>query len=146
MGKVKEMLGKQLQLLAEWAVKANETVSVKFREDIGTFENRHAQLVSQELWAMLKNGSKEFKVPQPTAEEQEVISFHAEMENAIEKYELTQATPEEVSLMPRNIGRAEAIRLAKETDYWERRNVLIYHEDADISISFKKWQALRKTA
>lgn len=125
---------------------SGNTVAVNFREDVGTFENSHAQEVVKNFRIALNYGASEFTVPQPTEAEREIISAHAAMEETIEKFGLTQATPEETAIGLNGLERDKAIRLAKETDYWERRNVLICHEDADISVSFKKWQALRKTA
>ena len=123
-----------------------ETVGVTLREDIGIFENSHARQVAKDFWETLKDGAPEFVVPQPTETERKVIELHAAIEDAIENYGLTVATPEETAIGLKGLERSKAIRKAKETDYWERRNVLIYSEDADISLSFQKWQALRKVA
>lgn len=120
-----------------------KTIDVSLHERIGNFKNERAHKVAAAFHAALNAGADEFIIPQQSDAEYEVISAYAAMEKFINSGRFTQATPEETAIGLKGYERAKAIRLAKETDYWERRNVLIYHDDADIFASFKKWQALQ---
>lgn len=124
---------------------AGETIAVNLHERIGNFKNERAHKVAGAFYAALNAGATEFTVPQQSDAESQVIGAYEAMMNFIEEGgRFTQATPEETAIGLHGYERAKAIRLAKETDYWERRNVLIFDDYGNLLTSFKKWLALQE--
>lgn len=120
-----------------------ETVAVNLHERIGNFKNERAHKIADAFRAVLNAGVTEFTVPQQSDAEQKVIGTYEAMMKFIDGGRFTQATPEETAIGLKGYERAKAIRFAKETNYWERRNVLIFDDDGDLTASFQKWQALQ---
>lgn len=94
------------------------------------------------LRAAWQSGATEFTMPQDTFEKSATEVF----DDFCEKHGLTLATADETAIGLKGCALGEARRLAHETDYWERHNVLIADENGDYSKSFAKWKALRRTA
>lgn len=92
--------------------------------------------------AAWQRGATEFTMPQDTFAQSATEVF----DDFCEKHGLTLATADETAIGLKGCALGEARRLAHETDYWERHNVLIADENGDYSKSFAKWKALRRTA
>lgn len=116
-----------------------ETVAVPVHDqDVGIFENSHAHKVCRAFYAAL-NADCDFTVSQPTPDELNIINRYRAMEDFLKRHPLTQATPEETAIGLTGYKRIDAINQAIDSDYWEQRGVLIYHDGQDLFQSFNKY-------
>lgn len=111
---------------------------LKYYGTIGTyFEEAVAERIEQKVKDFL-NGKEQFYFSIPIDLSKDWISI---TEKICENNRLVMATVEEASLYFKD--KAEARRLAEETDYFERRNVIIYDENGFFK-SFNKWKKLNR--
>lgn len=117
---------------------------IKYHGTIGRYfdESKAEALVTalRKAWA---SDANEFTMPQDTDPDPVEL-----FDDFCEKHGLTLATADETAIGLKGGALGEARRIARETDYWERRNVLIADENGDYSKSLAKWKALhtRKVA